>query len=401
MLIEIILTLLIGILFGTLTGLIPGIHINLISALLISASGSLIFFSKIPSIYLAIFIVSMAITHTFIDFIPSIFLGAPDTDTELSVLPGHELLMKGQGYKAILLSSFGGIVAILILLIITPFSILFIQNFYNILENFIPYLLIITSFFVISLDKYKFRALGIFLLCGLLGFLTLNLLEFKQPLLPLLTGLFGSSMMILSIKNKINVPKQEIIPFKLKRYLKNKKPLIGALVAAPLCSFLPGLGAGQAAVIGNTITKTNREGFLILIGATNTLVMGFSFIVLYLIQKTRTGAASAIKEILGTMNWKFLILIFGIIILSSIIAFILSLKISKIISRKIHQFNYSLFSYSTLGILTLVIFFISGLTGILIFILSTLTGIYSISSKVKRTNMMGCLLIPTILLYLI
>ena len=36
---------------------------------------------------------------TFIDFIPSIFLGCPDTDTELSILPGHELLKKGEDMK--------------------------------------------------------------------------------------------------------------------------------------------------------------------------------------------------------------------------------------------------------------------------------------------------------------
>ena len=80
MLIEIILFIFFGIIFGTFTGLIPGIHINLIGVLLVSASASLFF--SINPIYFVIFISSMAITHTFIDFIPSIFLGCPDTDTE-------------------------------------------------------------------------------------------------------------------------------------------------------------------------------------------------------------------------------------------------------------------------------------------------------------------------------
>ncbi|MCH7770430.1 MAG: tripartite tricarboxylate transporter permease [Bacteroidetes bacterium] len=97
MLIEILLALIVGILTGTTTGLIPGIHINLIGVFIVSLSASL--FLSINPIYLAVFIVSMAITHTFVDFIPSIFLGCPDTDTELSVLPGHELLKKGQGYE--------------------------------------------------------------------------------------------------------------------------------------------------------------------------------------------------------------------------------------------------------------------------------------------------------------
>ena len=35
----------------------------------------------------------MAITHTFVDFIPSVFLGCPDTDTELSI--GHKIPIIG------------------------------------------------------------------------------------------------------------------------------------------------------------------------------------------------------------------------------------------------------------------------------------------------------------------
>ena len=103
MLLEILLAILIGILIGTITGLIPGVHINLVGAFLIGVSASFLFF--VGPVYLAVFIVAMAITHTFVDFIPSIFLGCPDTDTELSVLPGHELLKKGQGYEAIVLTA--------------------------------------------------------------------------------------------------------------------------------------------------------------------------------------------------------------------------------------------------------------------------------------------------------
>ena len=70
----------------------------------------------------------MAITHTFKNFIPSIFLGCPDTDTELSILPGHELLKKGHGYEAILLTTYGGLAAIFILLLIAFPSIILISN---------------------------------------------------------------------------------------------------------------------------------------------------------------------------------------------------------------------------------------------------------------------------------
>ncbi len=393
MLIQIILALLLGILSGTLTGLIPGIHINLIGVFLISLSASL--FASVNPIYIIVFIASMAITHTFVDFIPSIFLGCPDTDTELSVLPGHELLKKGHGYQAVVLTCYGSLAAIFILMVISFPSILIISKIYDTIIKLIPYLLIAILFLLIYLEKKKFTALFVLLLTGLLGWIILNL-ELNQPLLPLLTGLFGSSLLIMSIKNKIQIPKQKIEKPKTKLF----KPLLGAVIASPLCSFLPGLGSGQAAIIGNTISQTNKKGFLVLLGATNTLVMGFSFISLYVISKTRTGAAVAIQEILGVLSWKILILILTATLISGIISFFITIFLTNFFSQKIEKVNYTLLSSITLTLLVIIVFLISGFLGLAVLIISTLTGIYCIALKVKRTNMMGCLLIPTIILYL-
>jgi len=392
MLIEIIIALLLGCTIGTFTGLIPGIHINLIGVTLVALSFSLL--STIQPIFLIVFIVAMAITHTFLDFIPSIFLGCPDTDTELSVLPGHDLLKKGKGYEALLLTNNGSIAAILILLIIFIPAIFLIDNFYGAIKVFIPYILILVSITLIALQKNKVNAIKVFLLTGLLGFLVLNI-NLDQSLLPLLTGLFGASSIIISLKNKTKLPKQILTKPKLKL-----KPVLGAAIAAPICSFLPGLGSGQAAIIGNTISKTNKQGFLTLLGATNTLVMAFSFLSLYTIEKTRTGAALALKKIIDTISTNNLVLIMITILLSAIISYFLTKKLAKFLALNFNKINYTKLSITTLIILILLVLIISGPIGLLILIVSTITGIYSISLKVKRTNMMGCLLIPTIILFL-
>ena len=393
MLIEIALFLLLGITAGTITGMIPGIHINLIGAFLVSLSATSFFLN--PT-YLVVFISSMAISHTFIDFIPSIFLGCPDTDTELSILPGHEMLKKGLGYEAIILTAYGSLAAIAILGVILLPSLLIISKTYELIKNIIPYLLIITSILLISLEKKKLPALGVFLLTGILGLLILNT-ELKEPLLPLLTGLFGSSMLIISIKNKTKIPPQIISKPKTNLF----RPMLGALIASPLCSFLPGLGSGQASIIGNLISKTDRKGFLALLGATNTLVMGFSFISLYVISKTRTGAAAAIQNIIGTLSWEIFILIIISIFISGFIAFFLTIFLAKSFSKILDKLNYTKLSYVTLFLLSIVVLLVSGPIGFLILIISTLTGIYCISLNVRRTNMMGCLLIPVIIFYLL
>src|SRR3989344_3753205 len=154
MLIQLTFFLFAGILFGTLTGLSPGIHINLVGAILVSLSTSLL--SPILPIYLIVFIVAMSITHTFVDFIPSIFLGAPDdADTGLSTLPGHELLKEGRGYEAIMLSNYGSLIAILILILLFIPLIFIIPKIYPFLTKFMAFILIFFSLTLILFEKIQ------------------------------------------------------------------------------------------------------------------------------------------------------------------------------------------------------------------------------------------------------
>lgn len=394
MLIEVFISTILGILAGTFTGLIPGIHINLVGTILIGLSVTI--FASINPFYLIVFISSMAISHTFIDFIPSIFLGCPDTETQLSILPGHEMLKEGHGYEAVRLTSYGGLSAVFILLILAfPIS-FFISSIYDKLHSMMFYILLGVSFLLIFQEKRKIIALFVFLISGGLGLCVLNL-ELKEPLFPLLTGLFGSSLLITSIKDKIKIPQQTINEPSCNLF----KPLLGSVLASPLCGFLPGLGSGQAAILANTISKTDKKGFLVLIGATNVLVMGLSFVSLYAISRTRTGAAAAIKEIIGILSWKSLIILLLVILISGLISFFLTKKLTKFFSKKIEKLNYSLLSKGILIFLLIIVFIISGITGVVVLIASTLTGIYCNGLPVKKTHMMGCLLIPTIIYYFV
>ncbi|MBR9706380.1 hypothetical protein GOV14_05070 [Candidatus Pacearchaeota archaeon] len=416
----IILALFLGILAGTFTGLIPGIHINLITVILLGLSATLL--SITTPLILVIFIVSMSITHTFIDYIPSIFLGAPDEDSFLSILPGHQLLLKGRAYPAVILTLYGSLTALLIILIFTPLFLYILPKVYPFLSQIIWVILLIVSLYIIldegGLSKKgfilnynkKLWALIIFILAGFLGITTLNL-NISQPLLPLLTGLFGASSIILSIKHKTKVPKQKIIPLKEIRLNKKSaiKATIGSIIASPFTAFLPGLGASTAAVIGKSATriKDQRE-FLFLLGAINTIVMGLSFITLYAVGKTRTGAAIAVSQLIPELTHINLIYIIAVILFSGIIAAVITILLSKLIAKNIHRFNYAKISLVVLGILFFLVFLLSdmlnligGLIGLIVFITATALGLFAIQLGIKRIHLMGCLIIPIILFYLL
>jgi len=377
MIIELIIALIIGILAGTITGLIPGIHINLIAIILLGFSASLL--NIIPPLTLIIFITAMAITHTFVDFIPSIFLGAPDEDSILSILPGHRLLLKGNAYIGIILTLYGSATGLIIILIFTPIFIYLLPIIYPYILRIMPIILILVSGYLIYNEKCgmkkqsfftfcpkKLWALIIFLLAGFLGIATLNL-PIKEPLLPLLTGLFGASNLIISIKQKTKIPKQKIIKIKNIKLRKKSfaKSALASIIAAPFTAFLPGLGASQAAVIGNEVTKLNQKEFLFLLGAINTIVMGLSFITLHSIQKTRTGAAVAISKLLPELTLKNLLFILGTILIAGIMAFLLTIFISKIIAKYLHKIHYSKLSIIILVILIFFTIYFTGIIGLL------------------------------------
>ncbi len=408
MILELLIALALGITIGTLTGLIPGIHINLVSIMLLSVSSYLI--KHLSPLTLAVFIVSIAITHTFLDFIPSIFLGAPDEDSFLSVLPGHQLLLKGRGYYAVIFTLYGSLAALGIILFFTPIFIYFLPVIYPYFQKIMWIILMLVSLYLIISEKdKKIWALFIFLLAGFLGVASLNL-NIQEPLLPLFTGLFGASGLIISIRQKTEIPEQRITPLK-NIYLSKKSVLkssLASIIASPFTAFLPGMGAAQAAIIGQqSLNIKDQREFLFLLGSINTIVMGLSFITLYSIERTRTGAAVAVSKLLPELTISDISIILIAIILSGILSFIVSIPLSKFAAKNIHKIKYSKLSIIVLLVILLIVLIFSDFTiqgkiiSLLVFTTSTSLGIFTILTGVKRMHLMGCLLVPTILFYLI
>ncbi|MBT7474339.1 hypothetical protein HN706_00095 [Candidatus Woesearchaeota archaeon] len=399
MLFEILIAIILGCMAGIITGLIPGIHINLVSVLILSFSVSLL---EITSpIIVSIFIISMAITHTFLDTIPAIFLGAPEADTALSILPGHKLLSEGRGYHAVILTLIGSLFSIILAIIFAPIIAIIINKIYPYLSKIMGHILIVTSIFLISKDsKSKYWAFIIFMLAGVLGIATLNFPNLENPLFPLLSGMFGTSGLIISLNQKVKIPAQIISELKIKK--KTISQAVGAsFVAGSLCSFMPGLGPSQAAIIGSQLTKKmEREGFLILIGGLNTINIIMSFIALYILDKARNGAIITVSKIMGSFSLSNLILFLGVALVVAGIATFLTINLTKIFSKIMTKVNYTKLCISIIILIFGLTIFLSGKYGLLILTVSTALGIVPPLIGVGRNHLMGCLLLPVILYFI-
>ncbi|MFQ5475098.1 MAG: tripartite tricarboxylate transporter permease, partial [Candidatus Nanoarchaeia archaeon] len=249
MLLEIIIAIIAGICAGVVTGLIPGIHINLLSLLLLSASPFLLQYTNV--IVLGCFIVAMSVTHTFLDAIPSIFLGAPDADQALNVLPGHKLLLEGKGFEAVKLTVIGSLLCLLFAVSLVPLLIPFVGTVYPIIKGYIGYALLGIILFMILKDKNRLKNAIVFLMSGVLGIIVLNFPNLNNPLFPLLSGLFGVSMLVVSLTQKVEVPPQKVeetLDIDKKTIM---KAVAGGTIAGTMTSFLPGLGPSQGAVLAS------------------------------------------------------------------------------------------------------------------------------------------------------
>lgn len=400
MILNLLLAILIGTTLGIFTGLIPGIHINLVSILILTLSP--IFLNYTSPLILSIIIISMAITHTFLDTIPSIFLGAPEEDTALSVLPGHKLLLQGKGYEAVMLTIVGSLASIILALSLAPILLKGISIAYPIVKVYIGYIILATVIFLILKEKTsKLWALSIFLISGILGLTVLNLQTLKEPLFPLLSGLFGTSMLFLSYNQNTKIPEQKISEININQKT-GIKAVFSSVIAGILCSFMPGLGPAQAAIIASQFTrKLGNKGFLILVGGLNTVNMVVSFITLYILNKSRNGAILTVSKIIETFSLNHLIIFLACSLTVAGLATILAINITKIFSKLITKINYKYLCISIISLIFLLVSIISGFLGLLVLITATFTGIIPQIKGIGRNHMMGCLLLPVMLYFLI
>lgn len=397
---EVLLAVCVGCFCGIFTGLIPGVHLNLASLLIITFSPLLLQYTS--PLMLTVVIISMAITHTFLDNLPSIFLGAPEDDTALSVLPGHRLLLQGHGFEAVMLTVAGSLGSLILAVALVPVIIPLVSIGYPLIQSFIGFILIVTSFFLIIHEKEsKIWALIVFLMSGCLGIGVLNIPVLKDPLFPLLSGLFGTSMLILSVKDKVRIPEQKAggIGLEIKTGI---KAMVSSVVAGSVCSFMPGIGPSEAAIIGSQFTRNlGDKGFLVLVGGISTVNMVLSFVALYILEKCRNGAVIAISKIIEDFSYNHLALCLGCALLSAGVATFLAVGFSKIFSKIIVKVNYTALCLGIIFFVSILVFFLCGILGLFVLAVSTFVGMIPALKGIGRNHMMGVLILPVILYFVL
>ncbi len=384
---ELFLIFVLGIAAGVVTGLTPGFHPNNLVFLL---PGLLLFFEPMHA---GIFLVSAGAVNVLVSFIPSVFLGAPEADSVMSVLPGHRLLKQGLGAEAVLSSAkgavYGGIFSVLLL----PAFFFLFPIIYKTIRPSMHWLLLffMVYMFVTENGKGKVVSALIFLLSGLLG---LGFLHMGDTILfPLLTGFFALPMLFVSIfkpQEKHNIESGGNVSVGWKH------AALGSVVGI-FAGLLPGIGSSQAAVIVESV-KSKEEEFLSALGSLNISDMIYSLMALWIVSNPRSGIAVAVGKLLELDT--SIMAIFLLSIIGAVLAgyFVVRFMVGKL-KTVLERIDYGLLSGGVLIFLVSAIAVLTGVYGLLAAGAAASVGAAAAFTGVRRSSCMGCLILPTILFF--
>jgi len=396
---QILFATLLGIFAGTISGLAPGIHVNLVSVLLLTAAPFLLQFAD--PLVLVVFIVSMAITHSFLDFLPTTYLGAPDSDTALAVLPAHKLLLHGRGFEAVKLSAIGCMLSLVLAAMLIPLTLPALQKIAAYLQPHLGIVLGLVIAFMIFKDEHWRWNLTLFLLSSSLGLIVLNL-PLKDPLFPMLSGLFGISTLLLSLNDAIRLPHQmqtETLEIQRPKILKS---VAAGTVTGFLTAFLPGLGPAQGAVLASQFVRGLGDyGFLILTGAMGTVNFAFSLGTWAMLDKARNGAIASAMELQGILSQNDLLILIGVMLFAGGISCWLMLRLARMFAKWIVLLPYRIVVLIVLAGIILLVGLLTGPLGLVVLMVSTAIGMLAPLQSIPRNHAMGCLLMPVMLFFLL
>ncbi len=369
---------------------------------------------------MACIILSASISQTFFDAIPAVFLGAPDSETALTVLPGQRLMLEGRGIEAVRLSALGSAGSVLFaILLIIPLSWI-VSSYYDYLTKYVGILLLAIALIMIKSERgpwiegqgswvhYKYKAIAalLFLTSGLLGTFAFDHEDLissplglePQVLLPLLSGIFGASSLLLSFSAETQIPAQKESEIRLSSGALARALFSGGL-GGSVVAWLPGVSPSVAAITARLGAVPSPEEFLICIAGVNSANALFSLVALYVIDKPRSGAAAAIQELMA-LDQSTLVQMIIIVVIVAAASYLACIAAARLAGRAIVRINYRLLCLSVLLFLVAMTYAFTGLFGLFIFFLSTVVGLIAPVAGIHRTHAMGVLMLPLILRYI-
>ena len=397
---SLLLGTLAGVILGTLSGLIPGLHTNTFAAVISAASVPLALVFGADAI--CCLLVSCMIVHTFLDAVPSTFIGVPDADTVLSVLPAHRLYLSGKGEEAVRLSALGSLWGFVYAMPLFAAFYFVLPMFQTEIDWAIGLVILTAAGLLIVFSKTPFWALMLFLVSGFLGIFSMRFSYFSygafgagEVLLPLLSGLFGIPVLLHALRAEPQTVEQSFSGLFVSKKETAVNTIKGTLAGA-IVGWLPGFSSGTANALlafhKSGDYESNPRGYLLSTSAANTANAVLGLAALYAVGRMRSGALAAVAEF-PLPNIFMLLAAAGA---SAAAAYMLTVLFAKT-GKYVAKVNQKMLSASVLIFLIILTAVFCGPFGLMILILSTAVGWLPAKLGIPRFYCMGAVMLPVML----
>lgn len=398
---------------GTFTGLVPGIHVNTLALMLMAFSGPLtdIISSFAPAelapLLLSTCVLSAAVVHSATDFVPSVFLGVPDPDSVLNVLPGHRLLLDGKGMTAVRCAAIGSIVgAAASLVLAIPMHWLLSSGLGGYLDSITVGFLIAVLVLMVVTEKGSRRAAvlivpasGALGLVCMTGMVPMESLLGGEPeiMLPLLSGLFGVPSMLLPADGG-RIPAQTDTDTRPVGVL----PGLKGVVTGSVTGWFPGVTSNTGASLAGCIFgEEDEKGFISMVSSIGTASTMFTFVTFCVNGNERSGTMTVIGGLLGGSavapgTDAFAVMMFAMAV-SSAIAYPVTIRAGKLMCGLVERVDIRRLNACVLAFMTALTIAFTGYWGLVVLLAGGLLGMVPVLAGCGRTHLTGCLIVPVLL----
>ncbi len=393
---------LLGVLFGALSGLIPGVHANTFAGIISALAVPFSFVLGTEGI--CCMLVSCMIVHTFLDAVPSTFIGVPDADTLLSVLPAHQLYLAGNGEEAVRLSALGSLWGFVYSLPLFAAFFFILPAFQGEIDWAVGLIVLTAAGLLMVFSKTPGWAFLLFLVSGLLGIFSMRFSYFSfgvsgagEVLLPLLTGLFGIPVLLHSLQSKTACKsEQRFLGLAVSRKEVLKSTIRGSAAGA-VVGWLPGFSSATANALLAVQKSSEYESrrpreYLLSTSAANTANAVLGLAALYAIGRMRSGTLAAVAEF-PLPNIFLLLTAAGA---AAVLGYLLTVLFSRA-GRYAAQMNQRAVSAGVLLFLILLTAVFCGPFGLMLLILASAVGSIPAKLGVPRIYCMGAVMLPVML----
>ena len=399
---------------GTVSGLIPGIHVNTLASLMLIGYVSIegLLTGLIPETLVApsvcCMIMSASVVHSFLDFVPSVFIGAPDGEDAISVLPGHRLLLMGQGMRAVRAAAVGSLIgcsAAIILAIPIQYAM------FSGAESFLDTMTRSVLVFVVGIILYNELRHGTFVmgilafvLSGALGYAVMELhipssgLVEGTLLLPMLSGLFGLPVLLESDDGH-RIPRQTDDGHDPVGIIPGMKGVVMGTVAG----WFPGITSTVGATVSASIMPDRTpERFVSTVASIGTVTTILSLVTLSVSGGGRSGTVIVIGDILGDSISGFMTEPFMMLLIASGVAsmlgYVLTIWSGKAMSRFTSGISQKKLNKVIIVFTLILIIVTTGYWGLLVLACALCIGFIPVSNDMGKTALCGCLILPVLLM---